>query len=130
MTKPTLEKFISRLAFLREQIEAQSVEFDTLAKQVCALGKGDYTGTKGETVKVIEVSEGKPSYKLPSDNLDEVRHIAGENFAKLFEKRTTFEPCKAFGDVVVKILSKPLASKILAIVEKPGKAKFAYLKWS
>jgi len=128
MSPEKIHKLVSRAGVLRSEIAIRQEELDGLTAQIVALGKGKYAGD-GAACAVIEVSEGKPSYKLGKDNEDQAREIAGEFFAKVFDRKTTFEPCASFADVVLKLLPKAASRKLIALCEKPGKAASAYLKW-
>lgn len=129
MTPLAIKKTVSRLHLLREEIAVRQEEFKTLSTDLCDLGKGDYLGLNEEVVKVVEVKEGSPSYKLAPADLDTAKEIAGDSFGKVFDKKITFEPCSSFADVVAKLLPKNIAAKLLALVEKPGKAASSYLKY-
>lgn len=108
-------------ALVREarQIKARQETDAGRLKEICAhlveQGAGEYEGGDGSKAVVVCPS---PKLKVDSKRLEELQKLAGESFAKLFDKVVSFKPAKGFREVAAAVLTPARARKIVEACEE------------
>lgn len=119
-----ITKLVTEGFALKREIETKQARLKEIADALVERGAGTYEDGKGASCTVVVPSAGiKPS----EEDVEVCKDIAGEHFAKLFEKAVSFKPVKAFREVAAALLSKAKCAKLIAQVEK---ASSAFVKWA
>jgi hypothetical protein len=129
MPKPTPEQLVTGLAQVRAQIEQlETLKADYEARLI-ALGPGDYTDGE-RTAKVIIPAPGQPKFALKAADEKKVRVLIDDDstFKKLFTRKVSYDPRKAFADVAGALLPRGILAKVKALTEKPASAQSPYVK--
>lgn len=123
---------------LRAKIESLKAELKAAENKLIESGPGRYQNEEGEICVVVSATQERTaecSYAIPDGDspLDAAKNIAGDSFAKLFERKITYDPCEGFASVVPKLLTPARARAMLELCVIPGNvtsAKRAYVKYA
>lgn len=118
------QQLVAEGAQLRDRMAADKKRLDEINSALIDLG-GSHEHD-GHKALVITPSD---SVTFPKDAEDQekARSLAGDAFAKLFEKTISFSPTKAFREVAAAVLTKSQAAKLIDLCSV---AKSPYVKWS
>lgn len=130
---PLVSKGLGILARLKA-IEAEKLELEA---ELIKLGAGQYIEPNGEgTCTVVGATLGSPgvvAYRLEAKAEEVAKKIAGEQFAKLFDRKVSFTPCEGFASVAPKLLTPAKSRDLLAtcaFMIGGSAGKRAYVRWS
>lgn len=115
-----------RLAEIKGKLldEAAKREAEHVAGKTGHGSNWSFTAPSGARVTITYPGKGLASQDEESGA--EIKTLAGPAFAKLFERRVSFAPVKAFREVLAALLPKPKAAKVLALVETDSAPKVAF----
>ena len=71
---------------------------------------------------------GKDKIDLPADCEARARELANGDFGKLFERVVSYVPCKAFEELVPKLLTPARETKLMGLCSTPTKGKSAHCR--
>jgi hypothetical protein len=124
-------ELVARAHALRANVARLEADLAEVEALLIAEGPGRYVTADGsQCVTVVAQSVGSVSYKLADADLEKAKEIAGDAFSTVFDRKVSFVPCKAFAEVVIKVVAKPVAKKLLALCEKAGATKRAHCRYA
>ncbi len=115
---------VARGATLKREIKAKQEALKDIETLIHKHGPGTHADGRGASCTVVPKGV---TFEVSEANLDAVKKAAGAQFKTLFATSTAVNPVKSFRDVVLAVLSKAKAAKLLGLIEKP---RAAFIKWS
>lgn len=131
----TTTHLCAQRAQILDEIATLQTRLAKLDQDLIALGVGPYTDEQGgNPFIVVGPVDGKPggvTFVLDPKDEATARTLAGDAFAKLFDRQVTHSPCEGFAVVAPKLLTPAKARDLLAICTRIGKGtagKAAYVR--
>jgi hypothetical protein len=121
---------------INEQLKAKDAELASINEQLIALGAGRYRDNEEHVAIVIGAVEPRlapDTFTLRSADDEAIaRALAGESFAKLFDRHVRFAPKDGFAGIAGAVLTPAKARDIIALTIVPGQltgGRRAYVRW-
>jgi len=134
----TPAQIIDRAFARREQLADLEAEQAADLSTIIALGPGKHSGEgEGHELQVIAASYGSAStvyheLEETKEAEEKAREIAGEHFAKLFDRVVCFRPAQGFADIARVLLTPAKLRDILLLCIRTrggSSGRKAYITW-